>query len=93
MSKVYRYDDVDHMSLMLAVSAVRKDRGWSVETCDVVLSEPYAVGVQEGGRGSVYGVSCYETQEACDADETGAHAPRILVISGDEAWAMGRDDD
>lgn len=91
MSTTYRYDGIDHMSLMLAASAVRKDRGWDIDTSDVVLSEPYAVGSQEGARGSVYGISCYETQEACDTDETGAFAPRILVIKGDEEWAMGRD--
>lgn len=87
MTTTYRYDGSDYSTLDAAAEAVRGARGWD----EVVTSESYALGMQEGKRGSVYGVSCYESQEACDADETGAHAPRILVVRGDEAWAMGRD--
>lgn len=63
--------------------------GWET----IVLGDSYHIGMREGARGSVYAHSAYETQEECDADSEGAHAPRILIVTGDEAWAMGKDVD
>lgn len=76
------YDSRDEAEL-----AVMAAMGWSSITC----SESFAVGSCEGKRGSVYGVECYETREECDAATDGnPHAPRIIIIRGDEAFAMGR---
>jgi hypothetical protein len=50
-----------------AAQAIRQAMGWDA----VVLSGSYAV-----DAGSA--VSAYETQEECDADQTGAWAPRIV---------------
>lgn len=76
------YDTQDDAEQALAFAF-----GWS----GIATSSEFAVGTREGARGSVYGVECYETQEACDAAMDGErHAPRILRIRGDESWALGR---
>jgi hypothetical protein len=80
----------EHETLEAATEAVRTRCGWE----QIVLSDSFAVGQTEGSRGSVYGYECYESDEALAAHPDGdAFAPRILRIRGDEAWAMGCDDD
>ncbi|HEX9156006.1 MAG TPA: hypothetical protein VF819_10605 [Nitrospira sp.] len=51
-----------------AAEAIRRMMGWD----EIYLSDSYAVDSGDA-------VSAYETQEACDADEEGAHAPRITA--------------
>lgn len=94
MTTIYRtaYADgrssTDHETMTAAQDAIIEAMGWRT----VVISDAFAVGSQEGKRGSVYGVECYPTSEECDAAVDGdPSAPRILIVSGDEAWAMGRD--
>ena len=63
-----------------AADAIRTAYSWDA----VVLSASYTV---DGPRGAADGdtttaVSAYETQEECDADETGAHAPQIVDQQG-----------
>lgn len=52
-----------------AVAAVKGALRWD----DVVVSDEYAV-----DDGNSYGVSLYETEEECDTDQEGAHAPRVV---------------
>ena len=54
-----------------AAEAIREAHGWD----DVVVSESFAA-----GDGNDSAVCAYETQEECDADEDGAHAPRITSV-------------
>jgi hypothetical protein len=49
-----------------AAEAIRRAYGWD----HVVMSSTYTVSNGDA-------CSAYATQEECDADETGAHAPRI----------------
>jgi hypothetical protein len=51
-----------------AAEALRELMGWD----EIALSDPYAVG--DGHRTAV---SAYPTESECEADEDGAHAPRI----------------
>jgi hypothetical protein len=78
----------EHATMTEAETAVREAMGWE----SIATSDSFAIGSCEGKRGSVYGVECYSSDEECDAAVDGnPHAPRILIIEGDEAWAMGRD--
>lgn len=87
-STVYRFDDDFYPTLAEATEAVRLANRWQ----DVVTSNAYAIGTQEGKEGSAYAVSCYPTEEECDADQEGAHAPRVEVLSGNFRWALGYND-
>ena len=93
MTTIYRTtyangrSSAEHATMAEAEAAIREAMGWD----DVVTSDQFAIGSSEGQRGSVYGVECYPTDEECDAAVDGdPQAPRILIVSGDEAWAMGR---
>jgi hypothetical protein len=53
-----------------AAEALRVAMGWS----EIHLSGSYAA-----GDGHDSAVSAYETEEACERDQDGAHAPRITA--------------
>jgi len=82
-------NSTEHYNMRDAEIALRNAMGWD----DIATSSAiFALGMQEGQRGSIYGVECYPSDEACDAADDGdPQAPRILIIEGDEAWAMGRE--
>jgi hypothetical protein len=67
--------DHDYETQDEAAEAIRTAYGWD----EVVLSDSYSVG-NDYGTGDADAVSAYETQEECDADQDGAHAPRIVEI-------------
>ena len=58
-----RYEDQDR-----ALHALCLAMGWS----DVCTSDSYAISDTDSA------ISCYATQEECDADETGAYAARVV---------------
>ena len=83
-------DGSEHATQEAAEAEIAQMMGW--EEC--VCSDSFTVGSCEGKRGSVYGVECFASQEECEACQDGdAYAPRIIIIKGDEAWAMGRVDE
>jgi hypothetical protein len=59
-----QYDDQEH-----ALHALCEAMGWS----EVFESNRYTVSETDSA------ISCYATQEDCDADETGAYAPRVTA--------------
>jgi hypothetical protein len=80
---------ITYPTLEAACNEVAERMGWD----ECVLSDAFAVGSCEGARGSVYGYECYESEADLEAHQDGnGHAPRILRVRGDEAWAMGQGD-
>lgn len=62
-----------------ALAALQAEMGWD----EIVESESYTI-----DNGSA--VSCYATQEECDADQTGAYAPRVNEYERDVEVASCR---
>jgi len=62
-----------------AVESIRRHEHWTA----VVLSPSYTVdGPRKASTGDTARAwSAYETQAACDGDETGARAPRIVEVA------------
>jgi hypothetical protein len=67
--------DADYTTQDRAAEAIRRAYRWD----EVVLSDSYSVG-DDYGTGDASAVSAYQTQQDCDADPDGAHAPRIVEI-------------
>jgi len=58
-------NSTEHYDMRDAEIALRNAMGWD----DIATSSAiFALGMQEGQRGSIYGVECYPSDEACDAE-------------------------
>lgn len=64
--------------MMSAMSTIRAAMCWT----DLVLSSSYTVDGPDGAAAgdTARAWSAYKTQGECDADEDGAHAPRIVEV-------------
>lgn len=70
-----RRDQTEYETQEDAAEALRMTMGWD----KIVLSGRYTVGTGSDDL-EQDAVSAYATQEECDADQEGAHAPRITRI-------------
>ncbi len=78
LSYITRYTDgtngSTHERRADALAEIQSVMGWD----SIVESNDYTQDIRADGRRVMGdGVSCYETQEACDADQDGAMAPMI----------------